>query len=221
MLTVVSAYFNDRYYLPDCLRSVAEAAKLSPFPIHHIICDDASPYPPLKLPKDITYIRRDENGGPAAARNTAIRASATPYLMNLDADDMIHPEYFRRLGPYVGEHQVVYSDTHWFGAVDRDFSQWPLDSPARFVNHPLSSCLIFSRELWARTGGYNERKDLVGHEDWAFSCALAALSPPWKHVREPLYLYRRKTAGSLLEKVTSQKQERATIIRDLYGEQKT
>lgn len=216
MLSVVSAYYNDRFYLPDCIKSVQAAKDLVTFPVEHIICDDASPIPSKPDPR-ARFIRREQNGGPAASRNTAIREAQYPYVMNLDSDDMIHPEYLRSCAPYMEQGiDVIYTDTHWFEAVERDFAQWDLDNPALFLNHPLSSCLIFKKELWARVGGYNERRDLIGHEDWAFTCALAKSGCSWKHINKHYYLYRRKKSGSLLSSVMNLKPERIKILKELY-----
>jgi glycosyltransferase involved in cell wall biosynthesis len=57
-----------------------------------IVVDDASPEPP-ELPGDprVRLVRREENGGPPAARNTGIRAATGHYVAFLDDDDVWLP----------------------------------------------------------------------------------------------------------------------------------
>lgn len=219
MISVVSAYYNDLYCIEDCIKSVRASASNVAFPVEHIICDDASSIvlPREILPKDVVLLRHGTNLGPAAARNTAIRAAKHPWILNLDSDDMIDPEYISACAPYLNTYDIVYTDTHWFGSIERDFMQWDLSHPSRLINHPLSSCLLFKKELWEEIGGYNESSDLIGHEDWAFTLALAKSGRPWKHIHEHLYLYRRKQCGSLYDKVLPLKQERMQLLRELYG----
>jgi glycosyltransferase involved in cell wall biosynthesis len=66
---------------------------------------------------EIRYLRQ-ENGGVAAARNTAIRVSRATYIALLDADDVWEPRYLERQVGFLERHpeyDVVYPDATLFG----------------------------------------------------------------------------------------------------------
>ncbi|MCA1727200.1 MAG: glycosyltransferase family 2 protein [Actinobacteria bacterium] len=58
-----------------------------------VVVDDASPEP-VGLPDEarVRVVRRDNNGGPAAARNTGIDQSNGTYLVFCDDDDLMTPD---------------------------------------------------------------------------------------------------------------------------------
>jgi glycosyltransferase involved in cell wall biosynthesis len=59
-----------------------------------IVVDDASPEParPPSTDDRVRLVRRDENGGPAAGRNTGVEAATGRYLAFLDDDDWWEPD---------------------------------------------------------------------------------------------------------------------------------
>ncbi|MGH2652925.1 MAG: glycosyltransferase family 2 protein [Actinomycetota bacterium] len=85
---IVSAYGRPQY-LSQALGSVASQT-IGDFEC--IVVDDASPEP-LAAPADARFriIRRETNGGPAAARNTGVGAARGTYVTFLDDDDVYTP----------------------------------------------------------------------------------------------------------------------------------
>jgi glycosyltransferase involved in cell wall biosynthesis len=58
-----------------------------------LVVDDASPTPPtLVSDPRLRLIRRDENGGPAATRNTGMEQARGQYITFLDDDDLFLPD---------------------------------------------------------------------------------------------------------------------------------
>jgi glycosyltransferase involved in cell wall biosynthesis len=58
-----------------------------------IVVDDASPDPAVLPPDErLRLVRRDDNGGPPAARNTGIASARGRYLAFLDDDDVWSPD---------------------------------------------------------------------------------------------------------------------------------
>jgi glycosyltransferase involved in cell wall biosynthesis len=73
--------------------AVASALAQTVEDLEVVVVDDFSPEP-VRLPDDerVRMVRRDTNGGPAAARNTGIEQANGTYLAFCDDDDLMLPE---------------------------------------------------------------------------------------------------------------------------------
>jgi mycofactocin glycosyltransferase len=93
-VTVVVPVYADPDRLRRCVRPLAGGA-------HVIVVDDGSPDPgPIAAVADelcALYIPHPRNRGPAAARNTGLRAASTPVVAFLDADCVPPPGFPGRL----------------------------------------------------------------------------------------------------------------------------
>lgn len=75
------------------------APLLASLPTEHevIVVDDASPAPPPVRARRVRVLRHPVNRGPAAARNTGLRAATTPYVAFVDADARPSPDWHHGL----------------------------------------------------------------------------------------------------------------------------
>ncbi len=146
----------------------------------------------------VAYIRQD-NSGVAVARNRGISHSRSKYIVCLDADDAIAPEFVRAcveelekdrsLGiAYTGLLQV-HPDGHT--AV----SPWPdkfnYDGMLKKRNS-VPTCCVFRREAWERVGGFRQRyaPQGCGSEDADLWLRMGAYGWGAKKVTDaPLFLY--------------------------------
>ncbi len=111
-----------------------------------------------------------KNEGLAASRNNGIRAAKGQFILPLDGDDKIGPEYLElaqtafRNNPNV---KLVYAQAEFFGSKN-EF--WPLPeydyTRLLFVNCIYCSA-IFRREDYLKTEGYDANMR-HGYEDWEF-----------------------------------------------------
>lgn len=100
-LSVIVPFYNVRQYAPDTLRSLSANARED---FEFILVDDCSrdETPDIlaraerELPGAV-YVRHEQNGGLATARNTGIDKARGEYLTFLDGDDWIAPGYYERL----------------------------------------------------------------------------------------------------------------------------
>jgi len=141
-----------------------------------------------------TRVIHTENRGLAEARNTGIREALGEYILPLDADDRIGPEYLEQ-GVAVLDQQpdtgIVYCRAETFGARSGPWSA-PAYSLRRMLLGNLIFCsALFRREDWERVGGYN-RNMAVGWEDWDFWLSIIGLDRKVVRIPETHFFYRVK-----------------------------
>ncbi|MFC9094620.1 glycosyltransferase family 2 protein [Streptomyces sp. NPDC057072] len=99
-LSVIVPFYNVQQYAPDTLRSLRRNARPE---FEFILVDDHSrddtprilerAVEELSDVASVRFIRREENGGLATARNTGLDAAEGEYLTFLDGDDWLAPGY--------------------------------------------------------------------------------------------------------------------------------
>jgi glycosyltransferase involved in cell wall biosynthesis len=93
------------YAAETTVREAVESALAQTVPdFELLVVDDASPVPVMDALAGIDdprlrVIRRARNGGPAGARNTALRHARAPLVSQLDADDLWEPDYLEHVLP--------------------------------------------------------------------------------------------------------------------------
>ncbi|MFF8591250.1 glycosyltransferase family 2 protein [Streptomyces sp. NPDC015220] len=100
-LSVIVPFYNVQQYAPDTLRSLHANARDD---FEFVLVDDCSrdgtPDILARAERELpgaVYVRHEENGGLATARNTGIDRARGEYLTFLDGDDWIAPGYYPRL----------------------------------------------------------------------------------------------------------------------------
>lgn len=106
-----------------------------------------------------------KNAGCGAARDTAVRNSSAPYLVRLDADDMLLPEYLMRMDAFIrrAPGYDVYACNGWHVAPDgtrtaarpgefyESERSFDFDDMLRAVH--VFTVAVFTRELFDKVGG--------------------------------------------------------------------
>ena len=91
LFSIVVPTYGRPEFLGECLASILQQT-VEDFEV--IVVDDASPEP-VELPVEdarVRLLRRDTNGGPAAARNTGMAVAMGTYLAFCDDDDLFAPQ---------------------------------------------------------------------------------------------------------------------------------
>ncbi|MEU6574953.1 glycosyltransferase family 2 protein [Streptomyces sp. NPDC046805] len=100
-LSVIVPFYNVQQYAPDTLKSLRANARED---FEFILVDDCSrdgtPDILARAERELpgaVYVRHEQNGGLATARNTGIDRARGEYLTFLDGDDWLAPGYYPRL----------------------------------------------------------------------------------------------------------------------------
>ncbi|KAK1181370.1 glycosyltransferase family 2 protein [Streptomyces sp. NBS 14/10] len=100
-LSVIVPFYNVQTYAPDTLRSLrANARDDFEFILVDDCATDGTPEILERAERDLpgaVYVRHEQNGGLATARNTGLDASRGEYITFLDGDDWLAPGYYEQL----------------------------------------------------------------------------------------------------------------------------
>ena len=157
-VSVVVPCYNSASFL-DGLQATLAAQTFRDFEI--VIVDDGSTDARsvqmlAQLDPAIAVIRQ-ANKGPAAARNTGIRAARAPLVLALDCDDAISPDFLAATVPALAAAPAdvgyVFSDMRLSGLNDEFFPQHFKLFDQLFVNR-IPCCLLMRKSAWQASGGY-------------------------------------------------------------------
>ncbi len=133
------------------------------------------------------------NGGLSSARNAGIAAASGKFILPLDADDKIHPEYIR-LGveTLMNNPELAYvtCHAHNFGAFENAYI--PLGYVPElmpFINTDGKCANLFRKSVFDRCGGYDEM--MPSYEDWDFLITLHENGLQGDVLPDELFFYRR------------------------------
>lgn len=139
-----------------------------------------------------TRIIHQENAGPAAARNTAIRHSRGDYILPLDADDKIESTYVEKaLAVMVGNPNVgiVYCKANKFGAETGPWTLPAYSLRELVIDNVIFVTSLFRRSDWELVGGFNQSLR-HGVEDYEFWVKIVGLGREVVQLDEYLFSYR-------------------------------
>ncbi len=139
-----------------------------------------------------TRVVRTANQGLAEARNYGIRKSFGKYILPLDADDKIAPEYCKDAvniiehNPDVG---IVHCETQYFGAKKYKRKDPEFSLEIMLARNIILCCSLFRKSDWEKVNGYNKNM-VYGGEDWDFWLSLIELKKKVYKIPKYHFFYR-------------------------------
>ena len=134
------------------------------------------------------------NQGPSIARNNGIHASHGEFILPLDADDLIAPNYISLAMERFSSHpetQIVYCKARFFGAIDQEWVLPKYDYESFIWLNSIFCTAFFRRADFDRTEGYNPNM-VYGFEDWDLWLSMLDKNSTVYQIDETLFFYRQK-----------------------------
>jgi len=195
---VMPVHNPERWWLEAAIASVLEQA----YPhLELCIADDASTHPHVRAvlvaaaddPR-VRVVYRDQQGGIAAASNSALEVASGEFVGFIDNDDVLRPHALYSMAVYVRDHpdaDVVYSDEDKLlpdGSFDAPTFK-PDFSPDRLLaENYINHFTVVRRSLVGSVGGFREGFD--GSQDHDLMLRVTEDARHVGHVPDVLYAWR-------------------------------
>ncbi|AFL84129.1 glycosyl transferase [Belliella baltica DSM 15883] len=174
LVSVVIPCYNQGKYLKETVDSVLASTYR---PIEIIIVNDGSTDNSLSIAEEIkenyaeVKLLDQKNGGVAKARNSGVRLASGEFILPLDGDDKISPQYLEKAIEVLkkkAEVKVVYCKAVKFS--NQGEKLWKLKPFSRYQlarDNMIFVASLFRKKDFDDIGGFSE--DMVmGREDWEF-----------------------------------------------------
>lgn len=202
LVSVITPYYNAGAYFEETFNSVMNQT----FPWFEwiIVNDGSTNEEDLEILKKIAQkdsritVINQKNGGLSCARNTGFKNAKTDYVVPLDADDLISPQFLECLywsmqnNP---EAAWAYCDSYGFSAQEYTW-QHPFNAEQMKKENMLVATAMIRKKDYEEIGGYKVEKWHY-NEDWRFWLEMLAHHKKPIHIDSELFWYRRLDKGML------------------------
>ena len=220
IVSVIVPTCNRPAMLRECLRSIGQQTYGN---IEIVVVNDGGEsireiVSSLELGREIQFIDHEARKGPAAARNSGIKAAKGEYIAYLDDDDVFYPDHISELINFLENHRsfVVYSDAvkvlqfksdgKYLTKKSEHMHSFDFDAKKLLVSNHIPVICVSHRKDCVENVGYFDEK-LSTHEDWDFFIRLSSLYS-FGHVRKITCEYRFK-----LDESSATTQKRGDFIK--------
>ena len=153
-----------------------------------------------KRPLIPVLLKQLPNVGPSVARNRGVAMTRGEFLLFLDADDYLSPEYLSRTVPLLAANRrasLVYVDSQMFGDQIGRWSLGPYDFKRLCRENMFHYCSLLRRKAFEQVGGFDE-ENFGYYEDWELWIRLGKHG--WEAIQlyEPLFFYQSHYNTSLM-----------------------
>jgi len=200
-VSVVIPCYNQGQYVIESLDSVLNQTYQN---IEVIIVNDGSDDEHTasilnQIDLKTVQVHHTPNQGLAAARNKGIQMAEGSFILPLDADDFIAPEYVEQAVAVLKEKidvGIVYCRARLFGAVDTEWILPSFSLTEMLLDNVIFCSAMFRKSDWQAVGGYDPGM-IYGWEDYDFWLSLIERGCGVYQIPKILFSYR-VASGSMV-----------------------
>ena len=201
LVTIAVPCYNQAQYLAEALNSVLAQTYQN---WECVIANDGSTDNTEEVVK--SYMAKDsrfkyvqqENQGPSAARNVAIRYSSGKYILPLDADDTIYPDYTSAAINVLeadNHVKIVYSEAEISWIIKSKWQLEEYDYTRLLIKNMIFVTSFFRRADFERVNKYDE--SIRAFEDWDLWIRILADGGRVVKLPQIYFTYRRHGPSNL------------------------
>lgn len=132
------------------------------------------------------------NEGLAKTRNYGISRANGTYILPLDADNLLMPQFCTDAIAVLEKNEeisVVHGDAEYFGLKKGLWKIGEYNFEKMLVDNYIDACAIYKKTLWDQVGGYDENLPHEGLEDWELWLAFGKLNANFYHLQKITFRY--------------------------------
>lgn len=166
-------------------------------------------------------ILNNRNLGVCESRNIGIQEARGFFILPLDADDKIAPNFISLALDVIesGTADVIYSDAQLFGEQNNLYKLKDFSLSRMLQGNVVVNTALYRKAAWAHVGGYSSEMK-AGVEDWDFWLSLIESGQRFHKINRPLFYYRQHGTSRTTSAKKHDEQLKKIIFsrhRNLYG----
>ena len=209
-ISIIIPCYNHGEYLREAIKSVEQCRDKDLYEI--IILNDGSTDKNTievlqKLSEEGYNVINQVNQGLGAARNNAIKKAVGKYILPLDSDNKIRPEYIYESIKILDEQPdiaMVYGDSEYFGEKTGIRKTGDFNLQKIMIGNYIDACAVYRKSAWEALCGYDEKMPVMGMEDWDFWLNMSLTNYQFQYIPKVLFDYR-VLKNSMLDSINSKK----------------
>ncbi len=193
LVSIIIPTYNYGQYLTEAIESAINQTYSNK---EVLVVDDGSTDNTKDIVKKFNNIRYfyKKNSGAPDSRNFGVRKAKGEYIIFLDADNKLDPNYISKTYNELKKNpnvDFIYTQLKVFGSEKyiTSFPDYNIDK-LKFENY-IDACSLLKKNVFI----YAQYFNIKGLQDWDFYLSLAEKNIKGKLLNEPLLLYRKHDKG--------------------------
>lgn len=193
LISVIISTYNQAQFIEETIKSILEQTyeNFEVILVNNASTDNTKEIVD-KYSGDKFKIYHNKYCGLSASRNFGASKSSGDFILFIDGDDKISPDFLEKTSKVLEENPEIgfaYTDTQHFSGSNGSWSHPEYNFQNLLQQNFISSCSLIRKSAYDQSGGYDT--DNWGYwEDWQEWIKLGSIGWYGKHIPEKLFYYR-------------------------------